>query len=311
VRVCVTGGSGFIGSHVVDALAEAGHDVRVFDLRAGERPDVAYRAGSLMDADALRDAIRGMDAVFHLAAVADVNDVTRDPVAAIDLNVGGTLRVLEAAKQGGVGRVIFASTVWVYSSVDAGAGDVVDEEACFAPGASRQIYTSSKIAGELLCHDYWNAHQLPFTILRYGIPYGPRMRPSLVIPIFVRKALAGEALTVAGDGSQHRKFVYVEDLARAHVRALADRAANQTYNLDGREQVTILRIAETVLRLTGAERPIEFIPARSGDYAGADVSSEKARRELGWEAQIDFEEGMRRTVPWLMAEQRSPIASGS
>ncbi len=311
MRVCVTGGSGFIGSHVVDALAEAGHDVRVFDLRAGERPDVAYRAGSLMDADALRDAIRGMDAVFHLAAVADVNDVTRDPVAAIDLNVGGTLRVLEAAKQGGVGRVIFASTVWVYSSVDAGAGDVVDEEACFAPGASRQIYTSSKIAGELLCHDYWNAHQLPFTILRYGIPYGPRMRPSLVIPIFVRKALAGEALTVAGDGSQHRKFVYVEDLARAHVLALADRAANQTYNLDGREQVTILRIAETVLRLTGAERPIEFIPARSGDYAGADVSSEKARRELGWEAQIDFEEGMRRTVPWLMAEQRSPIASGS
>jgi UDP-glucose 4-epimerase len=311
VRVCVTGGSGFIGSHVVDALAEAGHDVRVFDLRAGERPDVAYRAGSLMDADALRDAIRGMDAVFHLAAVADVNDVARHPVAAIDLNVGGTLRVLEAAKQGGVGRVIFASTVWVYSSVDAGAGDVVDEEACFAPGASRQIYTSSKIAGELLCHDYWNAHQLPFTILRYGIPYGPRMRPSLVIPIFVRKALAGEALTVAGDGSQHRKFVYVEDLARAHVRALADRAANQTYNLDGREQVTILRIAETVLRLTGAERPIEFIPARSGDYAGADVSSEKARRELGWEAQIDFEEGMRRTVPWLMAEQRSPIASGS
>jgi UDP-glucose 4-epimerase len=311
VRVCVTGGSGFIGSHVVDALAEAGHDVRVFDLRAGERPDVAYRAGSLMDADALRDAIRGMDAVFHLAAVADVNDVARHPVAAIDLNVGGTLRVLEAAKQGGVGRVIFASTVWVYSSVDAGAGDVVDEEACFAPGASRQIYTSSKIAGELLCHDYWNAHQLPFTILRYGIPYGPRMRPSLVIPIFVRKALAGEALTVAGDGSQHRKFVYVEDLARAHVLALADRAANQTYNLDGREQVTILRIAETVLRLTGAERPIEFIPARSGDYAGADVSSEKARRELGWEAQIDFEEGMRRTVPWLMAEQRSPIASGS
>jgi UDP-glucose 4-epimerase len=283
----------------------------VFDLRAGERPDVAYRAGSLMDADALRDAIRGMDAVFHLAAVADVNDVARHPVAAIDLNVGGTLRVLEAAKQGGVGRVIFASTVWVYSSVDAGAGDVVDEEACFAPGASRQIYTSSKIAGELLCHDYWNAHQLPFTILRYGIPYGPRMRPSLVIPIFVRKALAGEALTVAGDGSQHRKFVYVEDLARAHVLALADRAANQTYNLDGREQVTILRIAETVLRLTGAERPIEFIPARSGDYAGADVSSEKARRELGWEAQIDFEEGMRRTVPWLMAEQRSPIASGS
>ena len=104
----------------------------------------------------------------------------------------------------------------------------------------------------MLCHDYWNMHNLPFTVLRYGIPYGPRMRFSLVIPVFVRKALRGEALTLSGDGSQHRKFVYVEDLARAHVLALGDAAQNQTYNLDGAEKISILRIAETVLRLTGA-----------------------------------------------------------
>jgi UDP-glucose 4-epimerase len=163
----------------------------------------------------------------------------------------------------------------------------------------------------MLCHDYGNAYQLPFTILRYGIPYGPLMRPSLVIPIFVRKALAGEPLTVAGDGSQHRKFVYIEDLARAHVLALAENAANQAYNLDGQEKITILRIAETVLRLTGSERPIEFVPARGGDYAGREVSSEKARLELGWQPEIDFEEGMRRTVPWIirhLANERSHAA---
>jgi UDP-glucose 4-epimerase len=129
-----------------------------------------------------------------------------------------------------------------------------------------------------------------------------------VIPIFVRKVLAGEPLTVAGDGSQHRKFVYIEDLARGHVLALSDAAANQTYNLDGREKISILRIAETVLRLTGSQRPIEFMPARGGDYAGREVSSEKARRELDWQPEIDFEEGMRRTVPWLieqLSEERS------
>jgi len=302
MRVGVTGGAGFIGSHVVDALVAAGHDVTVVDLRPPHRPDVSYQPASVMDIEALAEATAGLDAVFHLAAFADVNDVVRDPVAAVDLNVGGTARVLEAARQNGVGRVILASTVWVYSSVAQSEAMAVDEDACFSPEAARHLYTSSKLAAELLCHDYWNMWQVPFTILRYGIPYGPRMRPSLVIPVFVRKSLAGEPLTVAGDGSQHRKFVYVEDLARAHVLALSERAKNQTYNLDGREKITILRIAETVLRLTGSQQPIEFIPARGGDYVGAEVSSDKARIELGWEPEVDFEAGMRRTVPWLISQ---------
>jgi UDP-glucose 4-epimerase len=309
MRVGVTGGAGFIGSHVVDALVAAGHDVFVVDPCRPHRSDVGHIAVSVLDEAALAEATAGLDALMHLAAVADVNDVVRDPVAAVDLNVGGTARVLEAARQNGTGRVILASTVWVYSSVPAPEAASVHESACFSLGAARHVYTSSKVAAEMLCHDYSNMFRLPFTILRYGIPYGPRMRPSLVIPIFVRKALAGEPLTVAGDGTQHRKFVYVEDLARAHVLALSERAANQTYNLDGRETITILRIAETVLRLTGSERPIQFVPARSGDYAGTEVSSEKARTELGWEPEIDFDEGMRRTVPWLVerfAQEASP-----
>jgi UDP-glucose 4-epimerase len=300
MRVGVTGGAGFIGSHVVDALAAAGHDVMVIDPRRPHRSDVAHMAVSVLNEPALAEATAGLDALFHLAAVADVNDVVRDPVAAVDLNVGGTARALEAAHRNGIGRVILASTVWVYSSVPAPDAAAVDERACFSLGTARHIYTSSKLAAEMLCHDYWNMYQLPFTILRYGIPYGPRMRPSLVIPVFVRKVLAGEPLTVAGDGTQHRRFVYVEDLALAHVLALNERAANQTYNLDGREAITILRIAETVVRLTGSQRPIQFVPARSGDYAGTEVSSERARVELGWEPEIDFDEGMRRTVPWLI-----------
>ncbi len=305
MRVGVTGGSGFIGSHVVDALAAAGHQVTVIDRLPPHRPDVGHQDVSILDGEALVEGTRGLDALFHLAAFADVNDVVRDPIGAIDLNVTGTARVLEAARQNAIGRVILASTVWVYSSVAPSEGDEVDEGAPMAMEAVRHVYTSTKLAAEMLCHDYWNMHQLPFTILRYGIPYGPRMRLSLVVPLFVRKALAGEPLTVAGDGSQHRKFVYVEDLARAHVLALGDAAQNQTYNLDGAEKITIKRIAETVLHLTGAERPIEFMPARAGDYAGKDVVSDKAARELGWVPQIDFDEGMKRTVPWLIERVRA------
>ena len=305
MRVGVTGASGFIGSHVVDALVDAGHEVAVIDLRAPHRPDVEHREASILDSAAMNDAAAGLDALFHLAAVADVNDVVADPAAAIELNVTGTVRALEAARKNGVKRFLLASTVWFYSSIPPMDGDTVDETALVDPAAVRHVYTTSKVAAEMLCHDYWNMHQLPFTVLRYGIPYGPRMRFSLVIPVFVRKALRGEALTLSGDGSQHRKFVYVEDLARAHVLALGDAAQNQTYNLDGAEKISILRIAETVLRLTGADRPIEFMPARAGDYAGKDVVSEKAARELGWVPQIDFDEGMRRTVPWLVERIRA------
>jgi len=304
MRVGVTGGSGFIGSHVLDALVSAGHAPVVIDVRPPHRTDVEYRQASILDGNSLKEATSGLDALCHLAAVADVNDVVADPEGAIDLNVTGTLRALEAARVNGLKRFILASTVWVYSSVPESDDDTVDETACMSVSASRHVYTSSKIAAEMLCHDYWNMHKLPFTILRYGIPYGPRMRFSLVVPIFVRKALQGEPLTVAGDGSQHRKFVYVEDLARAHVLALRDKAENQTYNLDGAEKVTIVRIAQTVLSLTGSDRPIEFMPARAGDYGGKDVSSEKARTELGWVPQIDFEEGMKRTVPWLVERMR-------
>jgi UDP-glucose 4-epimerase len=312
MRIGVTGGSGFIGSHVVDAMVAAGHEVSVIDLQEPQRQDVEHRPASILDFGSILNATKGLDAVCHLAAVADVNDVAADPIGAIDLNVTGTARVLEAARRNELQRVVLASTVWVYSSVADTDEDFVDEETPLAAAADRHIYTTSKIAAEMLCHDYWNMHQVPFTILRYGIPYGPRMRFSLVVPIFVRKVLSGEALTVAGDGSQHRKFVYVEDLARAHVLALGENARNQTYNLDGREKITILKIAETVLKLTNSDQAIQFMPARGGDYGGKDVSSEKARRELGWEPLIDFSEGMKRTVPWLvdrLQEEITPLGT--
>lgn len=174
------------------------------------------------------------------------------------------------------------------------------------PGAGH-IYTSTKIAAEFFCHDYWKLYQQPFTILRYGIPYGPRMREELVIPIFIRKALAGEPITITGDGSQYRNFVYIEDLARAHLLAMNRKAENQTYNLEGMRKITVKEIAETINKLLGGGVEIQYIPARPGDYAGKEVSDEKVKRELGWEPQIDFEEGMRRTLVWYCQKSGYPV----
>lgn len=303
MRCLVTGGAGFIGSHVVDTLVGGGHDVTVLDYNVRpHRSDVGYVNVDIGDLDELEEATADYDFIFHLAAVANVNDAYRSPLRCVNLNIVGTANVLEAARRNEVKRVVFASTVWVY----AGARDhaVHEYSPFYMPGAGH-IYTSSKIAGELLCHDYWELYKLPYTILRYGIPYGPRMRETLVIPIFLRKAFAGEPLTIAGDGSQFRNFVYVEDLARAHLLAMDARAINQTYNLEGLHKITVKDVAGAIDRLMGGVK-IEYVPARAGDYRGKEVSAEKAKAELSWVPEVSFEEGMARTVAWYREQLLVP-----
>jgi UDP-glucose 4-epimerase len=297
-KVVVTGGSGFIGSHVVDALVEAGHRVTVVDH--GVRPhrsDVEFEDIDLMDLSSVLAATRGADHIFHLAAVANVNYAFKYPVYTTALNVVGTANVLEAARQNGARRFHLASTVWVYNgSPD---GREVDETTPFFLNGAGHIYTSTKMAAEMICHNYGQLYDLPFTVLRYGIPYGPRMREELLIPIFLRKALAGEPLTVAGRGEQFRKFVYIQDVARAHVLAMGDGAAGETFNLEGTRPVSVLEVAKGIRRLVGDQVKIEFTPARPGDFAGKDVSGKKAERQLGWVPRVDFEDGLRETVAWF------------
>ena len=293
--VLVTGGSGFIGSHVVDALLAAGHQVRIYDARASaEHPGLLVKA-DLNDLDRLTEAVRGCDAVIHLAAEADVNEVLADPVDAERRNAGGTLHVLEAARRAEVRRVIYASTIWAYSDTVA---DVYDESLALSPPA--HLYTSTKLAGEYYCHAYSELYGIEHTVLRFGIPYGPRARPAAVIPVFVKRALAGEPLTIAGDGLQSRTFVYVEDLADGVVRALAPIAVNRTYNLVSSEDVTIRAIAENVRAIVG-DAEIRYVPGRTGDFAGAPVSGERAAAELDWRASTPFAEGVRRYVAWYRA----------
>jgi UDP-N-acetylglucosamine:LPS N-acetylglucosamine transferase len=200
--------------------------------------------------------------------------------------------VLEAARRAGVKRIVYASTIWVYSDC---VVDDVDEETLLP--APSHLYTSTKLAGELYCKAYQELYGIDFTIMRFGIPYGPRAREAAVIPAFVNKALRGEPLTLAGDGSQSRRFVYVEDLADGVAMGLADVAQNRVYNLASDENVTIKQIAETVKQLIGNVE-IVHTPPRPGDFGGKVVSSTRARAELGWTAATPFAEGVRRYVQW-------------
>jgi UDP-glucose 4-epimerase len=261
--------------------------------------------GDATEADALAAAMEGCDAVIHLAAMADVNDVQADPEGAELANARATLAVLEAARRTGVRRVVYGSTIWVYS-------DVPETEVCEETRLSPppHHYTATKLAGELYCRSYAELYGVEYTVLRFGIPYGPRARDATVLAAFTGKALVGEPLTVAGSGDQTRRFVYVEDLADGIVRGLEPAAANRVFNLTGTETTTILEIAQAVKELVG-DAEIVHTPARTGDFGGKEVSSARALADLGWEPVTPFREGARRYVEWRQAREELPVAVAS
>ena len=295
MNIGVIGGSGFIGSHVVDKLIEQGHEVAVFDIMKPHRNDVCHLNIDITNLSKTAVALTGdYDAVYLLAAMADVNDVYKNPVEAGEVNILGVANVLEAARRNEIDRVILASTVWVYGLA---SEKEVEENTPLHIEKADHIYTSSKIAAELYCQSYQKLYGQNFTILRYGIPYGPRARGGTVVAIFVKKALNGEPLTIFGDGSQYRNFIYVEDLADGNVAALKEIAKNKTYNLEGMRPITVKEVAETVKKLIG-DVEIAYKEERPGDFEGKKVSAEKAKSELGWVPKVKFEEGVRRYIEW-------------
>ena len=302
MNVGVIGGSGFIGSHVVDKLIDHGHSVTVFDIMKPHRNDVRHIYIDITNLSKTTVALTGeYDDIYLLAAMADVNDVYKNPIEAGEVNILGVANVLEAARRNEIPRVILASTVWVYGL---SSEKNVDETTPIHLERADHVYTSSKIAAELYCQSYHRLYNQEFTILRYGIPYGPRARGGTVIAIFVRKALQGEPLTIFGDGSQYRNFIYVEDLAEGNVAALQAAATNKTYNLEGIRPITVKEVADTVQKLLG-DVAIEYKEGRPGDFEGKIVSAERAKQELGWEPKVDFEDGVRKYIEWYKGSTTS------
>lgn len=294
MRVAVIGGSGFIGSHVVDKLIEAGHDVTVYDIMRPHREDVRHIFLDLFDFHKVVVGLAGnYEVVYLLAAMANVNDIYKNPLETAIVNFQGVVNVLEAMRRYG-GKVILASTVWIYMMAEE---ENVNEETALLVQNVNHTYTASKVAAELYMQSYSKLYNTEFSILRYGIPYGPRGREGTVIYNFVKRALSGEPLIIDGDGSQYRNFVYVEDLAEGNVAAISPVAKNKIYNLEGIRPVTIKEVAETVSKLI-EDVKIEYREARPGDFKGRVASNKKAFRELGWKPKVDLEEGIRRYIRW-------------
>jgi UDP-glucose 4-epimerase len=307
VTVLVTGGAGFIGSHVVDLLSAYGYTPRVFDLVPPplDNRHVDWIVGDLLDRAALARAMHGCHTVIHLAAVADVGVVIADPARADAVNVGGTQNALETARLAGVDHFVFASTVWVYGGAN-GNGRALDEDTPLV--LPTHFYTATKLAGEMYCRSYAELYGLRQTILRFGIPYGPRSRAGAVVAAFVARARAGEPLVIAGDGMQSRQFVYVEDLAEGIVAAIGDFAPPGVYNLVGDESTSVREVADHVRQLV-ADVPVLHVEGRRADLEPRRASAERAARHLRWRARTPFAEGVRSYVDWVSGTNGSPSAA--
>ncbi|MBM3712103.1 MAG: NAD-dependent epimerase/dehydratase family protein [Actinobacteria bacterium] len=293
MKIAVIGGSGFIGSHVVDKLLEAGHEITVYDIMSPQK-DVKHIHIDILDFHRSVISLAGNYDIFYaLAAMANVNDIHKNPLENAMVNFQGLVNILEAVRRYG-GRIIFASTVWVYMLAN---NEMVDEDTPLLGQNVNHPYTASKFAAELYIQSYNKLYNTEFTILRYGIPYGPRGRVGTVITNFISSALKRDPIKIDGDGMQYRNFIYVEDLAKGNVAALQENAKNQIFNLDGMRPVTVKEVAETVCNFIPGSK-IEYRNIRLGDFKGRIASNEKALKMLGWQPTVDFKEGVKKYIDW-------------
>ncbi len=299
-RVLVTGGAGFIGSHLVDALLAAGAVVRVFDnLATGDLENLAHVAdridwleADLRDLDACRTACDGVELVFHQAALGSVPRSMEDPATSLAVNLGGSANIFTAARDAGVRRVVYASSSSVY-------GD--SEELPKREGKEGRVlspYAASKLFCEELATLFSREFDIEIVGLRYFNVYGPRQSPdgpyAAVIPRFFRAALAGEPMGIYGDGEQSRDFTFVADAVRANLLAAAapNATAGRAYNVAGGKRVTVNDIAATIAREVGSKAPPRHDPERPGDVQHSLADLERATRELGYHAETDLRTGL-------------------
>ena len=301
MRALVTGGAGFIGSNLVDRLLADGHEVVVLDnLSTGRRenlagalPRIDFREADLRDRVAVTDAVKGCEVVFHQAALAAVARSVENPLEVTEVNVGGTLNVLVAARAAGTRRVVFASSSSVYG--DTPTLPKVET----MPTSPRSPYAASKAAGESYLAAFHATYGLEGVSLRYFNVYGPRQDPrsryAAVVARFVDAARAGRPATVFGDGGQTRDFTWVGDVVDACVKAAsAPRAPEGAVNIGGGERISVLDLVAAVGRVTGTNLPPVHEPARVGDVRDSLADVRRAAERLGWRPMTSLDAGLAR-----------------
>lgn len=305
VRALVTGGAGFIGSHIADGMMKRGIETRILDnFSTGKRENiegmdgVEIIEGDIRDLELVREATDGVDLVFHQGALASVADSFNDPAYANSVNIDGTLNVLTAARDAGVQKVIFAGSSSAYGDSEVMPKEETMRENPISP------YAVTKMAGEKYFSVFSKAYGLDTVVLRYFNVFGPRQDPSSpysgVISLFITKLLAGERPAIFGDGEQTRDFVFVENVVMANIFASVSRVGGgEVFNVAAGETVTVNELFRTVQEMTGAEaiRPI-YREARKGDIRHSVADTSKARQALGYWPVVGFREGLKRTIDW-------------
>ena len=295
----VTGGAGFIGSHIVDRLLAEGWQVRVIDnfstgkrenLPAGSKLEIVE--GDVGHFETVDKAMQGVSTVFHQAAIASVPETIKDPLASARVNYLGTVNVLEAARRCGAGRVIFACSAAVYGDLP----DLPKQEDMSVKPLSP--YAADKLASEQACRIYQQLYGLETVSLRYFNVFGPRQDPSSpysgVISIFADSLAAGRQPVIYGDGGQTRDFVYVADVVEANISAASSKTApGETINIGTDKPLSINNLLRTICKIRQQPFDPEYKPGRQGDirHSSADIS--RAREHLGWEPVVGLEDGLR------------------
>jgi UDP-glucose 4-epimerase len=304
MKILVTGGAGFIGSHVVDGYVAAGHDVLVVDnLCTGKRenlnPKARFHQLDILEpktAELIRE--ERPDVLNHHAAQMDVRRSVADPLFDARTNVLGTIALLEAARQAGVKKVLFVSS----------GGAVYGEQETFPAPETHPTwpvspYGVSKRSGELYCHFYLAEYRMPFVAFRYANVYGPRQDPhgeAGVVAIFSGKMLRGEPITVNGDGKQTRDYVFVGDVARMSVLAL-QREATGPVNIGTGVETDVNQLAGTLLEVSGSRSEVRHGPAKSGEQRRSVVDVRRAADVFGWRPEVSLHDGLARTVEFFRA----------
>ncbi len=305
-QVLVTGGAGFIGSHLVEALLRRGDQVRVFDnFSTGRRENVKHLLddielieGDLRNFDAVRRAVADVEIVFHQAALASVQRSIDDPITANAVNVTGTLHVLMAARNAGVRRVVFASSSSVY-----GDTPTLPKVETQAP-QPLSPYAVSKLAGEQYCMAFSVVYGLPSIALRYFNVFGPRQDPhseyAAVIPRFIDRMVRGLPPIIYGDGLQSRDFTYIENVVDANLAAAdAPVDCSAVFNVGTGERISLLDLAAQINRVLGSHLMPEHHPPRAGDVRHSLASIEAISHTLGYAPRITLAEGLARTIEWF------------
>lgn len=283
-KVCVIGGSGFLGSHVADALSAAGHRVRVYD-RIGSpwlSQDQEMVIGDLLDATSLEAAIADCEVVYNFAALADLNQALDKPIETVQINVLGNVHVLEACRRNKIRRFVYASTVYVYS-----------REGGF--------YRCSKQAAEHYVEEYQRVYGLDYTILRYGSLYGPRADPGNGLFRIVKNALETGVLRYEGSPDSLREYIHVEDAARASVVALGDEFRNQSVVLTGQEPMRVLDLLEMLAEILGLSNGVQFVPGKqAGHYVRTPYAYQpKIGRKYMPPMHVDLGQGLLQLIDYV------------